>query len=480
MQKIVKTRQIMEVELTESNPMKKRNTNEEEDINTDEEPEFETNIQTITETISIICNHYPRLKKCTYYCIFAWIVTIVVMIICSFKYVSELQYCIKYNTVTRAIDDTLYNNGEPGTYFLGIDNDFICYPKTRQRLIYTNSYDAEAEAREKDTFDPAVGNSKKYPSLEARTREGLPMRMDVTVEYKLDGSKITELFELVGQDSRKPLQIVIFSALQNEASKHDATKFLGSERSEVAEKMKIAANESATKFFAEVLQVHLFHIDLPDRFETIIQEIQNIRLDQQSQLELRKFSLLTEKNKFLESKLNLEADAAGKLIDMSKKINEAMVQQVGDITSGRTAAIILKEQLIRDRELALVEVNERLELSKKFRIGNVTEANNRKKEAIISLQKELLEADANAKIMRINAAAKAIEILNLGKADAKSIEYKESARLEMYKTLSTAANMTVEEIMQYDWITSSSKASDGNDVFIDYKKVPLQMENDEL
>ena len=157
-----------------------------------------------------------------------------------------------------------------------------------------------------------------------------------------------------------------------------------------------------------------------------------------------------------------------------------MVQQVGDITSGRTAAIILKEQLIRDRELALVEVNERLELSKKFRIGNVTEANNRKKEAIISLQKELLEADANAEIMRINAAAKAIEILNLGKADAKSIEYKESARLEMYKTLSTAANMTVEEIMQYDWITSSSKASDGNDVFIDYKKVPLQMENDEL
>ena len=61
----------MEVELTESNPMKKRNTNEEEDINTDEEPEFETNIQTITETISIICNHYPRLKKCTYYCAFA-------------------------------------------------------------------------------------------------------------------------------------------------------------------------------------------------------------------------------------------------------------------------------------------------------------------------------------------------------------------------------------------------------------------------
>ena len=80
--------------------------------------------------------------------------------------------------------------------------------------------------------------------------------------------------------------------------------------------------------------------------------------------------------------------------------------------------------------------------------------------------------NAGSQIVRVTvnntAAAKAIEILNLGKADAKSIEYKESARLEMYKTLSTAANMTVEEIMQYDWITSSSKASDGNDVFIDY------------
>ena len=27
------------------------------------------------------------------------------------------------------VDTELYNNGQSGTYFIGIDHDFICYPK---------------------------------------------------------------------------------------------------------------------------------------------------------------------------------------------------------------------------------------------------------------------------------------------------------------------------------------------------------------
>ena len=89
---------------------------------------------------------YKNNRKCRLYtggCVLAWSVTFLVMFICSFKYVSELQYCIRYHTVTRAIDDKLYNNGVPGTYFIGIDKDFICFPRNRQRIVYSKAYSEE-------------------------------------------------------------------------------------------------------------------------------------------------------------------------------------------------------------------------------------------------------------------------------------------------------------------------------------------------
>ena len=63
---------------------------------------------------------YKNNKKCRLFtggCVVAWSITFLVLFICSFKYVSELQYCIRYHTVTRAVDDRLYNNGVPGTYY---------------------------------------------------------------------------------------------------------------------------------------------------------------------------------------------------------------------------------------------------------------------------------------------------------------------------------------------------------------------------
>jgi hypothetical protein len=394
------------------------------------------------------------------------------MFICSFKYVSELQYCIRYHTVTRAIDDKLYNNGVPGTYFIGIDKDFICFPRNRQRIVYSKAY-----SEEKNQLPSQTSDTKEYPSLETRTLEGLPMRIDVTVEYKFKPNSIPKLFELVGQDAFTPVQTVVFSALQNEASKHAAADFLNDKRDQIARNMRISANESLATFYTEVINVNLFHVDLPDEFETLIQEIQNIRLDQKTQMEIRKYKLLEEENNFMRAKISLAAEAASKMIHMQKKVDESKVQRKGDITTATTAALVLKQQMVKEREVALVEIQKRLDASKKYRIGNVTKANNVLAESIVSLEKDLVEATANAEIIRERGRTKAIEILNHGSAVSKSIEYKEGARLKLYQTLSSAANMSVSEITQYEWIRSLSKTSNAGNVFLDYKKVPLQIEN---
>ena len=121
-----------------------------------------------------------------------------------------------------------------------------------------------------------------------------------------------------------------------------------------------------------------------------------------------------------------------------------------------TAALVLQQQMVKERRVALLEIQKRLDVSKKYRIGNVTEANNVLAESIISLEKDLVEATANAEIIRERGRTKAIEILNHGSAVSKSIEYKEGAQIKLYQALSSAANMSVSEITQYEWIRSLS------------------------
>ena len=126
---------------------------------------------------------------------------------------------------------------------------------------------------------------------------------------------------------------------------------------------------------------------------------------------MRKYSLLVEKNKFLKSKLLLEAEATSSLIDMDKKINEAKVSQIGNVTNSETDAMIMQEEVVRDRDIALIAVTELSELARKHRIGNITIAKNRKIESIMTFERELLEASAKAEIIRTNAASKSIEII---------------------------------------------------------------------
>ena len=453
----------MEVEMTEVNRMRQNNV--------DSDVELVQQPSVITALLEL-CKNNRKCRLFTGGCVVAWSITFLVMFICSFKYVSELQYCIRYHTVTRAVDDKLYNNGVPGTYFLGIDKDFICFPRNRQRIVYSKSY-----SEENNQVSAQSADTKEYPSLETRSLEGLPMRIDVTVEYKFKSDSIPKLFALVGQEAFAPVQTVVFSALQNEASKHAAADFLSDRRDEISQRMQIRANESLATFYTEVINVNLFHVDLPDQFETLIQEIQNIRLDQKTQMEVRNIKLLEEQNNFMQSKLLLAAEAADKLIHMQKKVDESKVRRNGDITVATTASLVLKQEMVREREVALLEMQKRLEVSKKYRIGNITKANNLLTESIISLEKDLVEATANAEITRERGRTKAIEILNHGSAVARSIEYKEGARLKMYETLSSAANMTANEIAQYEWIRSLSSVSNAGNVFLDYKKVPLQVEN---
>ena len=103
------------------------------------------------------------------------LIIVIVILSTTFKTQKETEICLKYNTISRVVDptpDTL-----PGTKALGTFTDLICYPKTVQKFEFSASSGA---------------------SLITRTKEGLSIGLDVTIEYKFVTSKLLNLFELTG------------------------------------------------------------------------------------------------------------------------------------------------------------------------------------------------------------------------------------------------------------------------------------------
>merc|ERR1711871_129472 len=102
------------------------------------------------------------------------------------------------------------------------------------------------------------------------------------------------------------------------------------------------------------MKVHLFHIDLPDNYENIINQIYNLRLETQQALELRKLEMMKENNEYLKAKIDLEADIAVKMIDIRRQIDNAILNRTGAITKVVTEAKVLQKTVIRERDLKLI------------------------------------------------------------------------------------------------------------------------------
>ena len=74
---------------------------------------------------------------------------------------------------------------------LGQGLEFIEFPRTQRLLVFSNSISGELANRKIGVFDslPKWGYSTKgYPTITARTNEGLIINMDILISYKLTTS----------------------------------------------------------------------------------------------------------------------------------------------------------------------------------------------------------------------------------------------------------------------------------------------------
>lgn len=74
-------------------------------------------------------------------------------------------------------------------------------------------------------FSASNGNQ-----LEARTQEGLNLGLDVSIEWRLKGSKIYELFEALNQDYVRLFESLALDSVRSAAGQFPALNFLSNKR----------------------------------------------------------------------------------------------------------------------------------------------------------------------------------------------------------------------------------------------------------
>ena len=159
------------------------------------------------------------------------LIIVVGLIAGSFGYVGELQYCLKYHSITRVVEKW---EQEKGTHFVGIAQNYKCFPSQRLTLEFSPvaTVDADGDAIDppaQDEYD--VGEMPKLGLLRSRTSEGMDLGMDLLVEYKVvkDEQALRGMFDLVGTNFTWWWRDIVKASLMNTASLFRAEMFLGGE-----------------------------------------------------------------------------------------------------------------------------------------------------------------------------------------------------------------------------------------------------------
>lgn len=181
-----------------------------------------------------------------------------IIAVMSIASVPPLYTGIQYNQFTKvAHTDTVHG---PGRYFVGPFNKFLLFPTTVQTIEFIN------EARL-----PPFG--VRNTALHTRTKEGLGLHLQVSLQYKLIGSEVGRLYREFNQNYEQVLISSVRDVLIKAASEYEAAQ-LWTERGHFGDVLQQMVNASLSKTFAECWGLQLMIIDLPDNFETTIIQTQ--------------------------------------------------------------------------------------------------------------------------------------------------------------------------------------------------------------
>mmetsp|Transcript_5726 Transcript_5726/g.20537 ORF Transcript_5726/g.20537 Transcript_5726/m.20537 type:complete len:433 (-) Transcript_5726:129-1427(-) len=392
----------------------------------------------------------------------ASLITVIVLLACSFGSVDETDVCLSYNTITRVVDELPVD--EPGVYFTGVDNGFLCFPKLVQTIEFASASSS--------TSGDAAPNG---PPLHTRTREGLDIELDISIEYRLIPGELKSLFDKVNMDYLPLYEQLAASSLRNTVSKNPAENFLNNQRANVSTQMQLDMNERLNPFHANIITVNMRNVNLPDEFELAIQAVESVRLEQRQATTERGLELEREALDREKAIIDLTAEGRKQEIDAEAAVTRAELERQGLLTSAQTTASQRLIQAQKNRQTVLIAAeNDRLTALTQ-RVGVLQTQQNAQDEAVISFQTELNLAVAAARVAEIEANATASARIRQAQAEAAGLAETKAAEQQRFQDLKDSAGMSSEDMLRYVWL-QNLKSMHGTKFFLDYKKTPMFLE----
>lgn len=176
------------------------------------------------------------------------------VVVTSIGTVPPLHYGLKYNALNKMADtENVYTSGR---YLVGPWNSFLIFPATTQNIEFTN--------------EPRIGMAgARMASLHSRTREGLSLHLQISLQYKLLEEQIGKLYTEFNMGFQDMYISVIRDVIIKTAAEYHAPQ-LWNERRELGDEMQRRVDKALKRTYAECWGLQLLFIDLPDRFESAI------------------------------------------------------------------------------------------------------------------------------------------------------------------------------------------------------------------
>jgi len=180
--------------------------------------------------------------------------TFVFTCIFSIDVVVPRTYAIKYNRFTKtAYTDHIYINGR---YFIGPWNTFLHFPAGAQTLEFMK------EQRMTKT-------GTRFDSLHTRTKDGLALHLQVSLQYQLQKEHLGQLYSEFNQQYEQVFSSTVRDELIRTAARYEATQ-LWTERATFSSELQSKVNRALMDMYAECWGLQLMVIDLPQMYEDSI------------------------------------------------------------------------------------------------------------------------------------------------------------------------------------------------------------------
>lgn len=176
----------------------------------------------------------------------------IILVACSLSVLNYNEVGLNYSSWFKTIEnrDSPYGHG---IHFIGLGHSFQRY----QISLNTIEFSKESSAT--------------LPMIKCRTRDGLELDLEASLQYRVDAKSIFKIYTSYGENEKTILNRVVLDVISDTSTLYSSNDFF-TKRQEIQEKMKLdLQTQVLLKTYHEVVFFQLRSLSLPDAFENEIQ-----------------------------------------------------------------------------------------------------------------------------------------------------------------------------------------------------------------